>query len=109
MPDEGNEILSTHQRAPSALMLNDIAILHISLLVSRHNAEDFARSWLSWLQCQWLPEQHDPFCSAASTCALALALSDGRPRRTILELAVELDFWRELVPHKRMPVYDREA
>ncbi|KAL1438170.1 hypothetical protein MTO96_048259 [Rhipicephalus appendiculatus] len=78
-------------------------------VVSRHNVEDFARSWLSWLHCQWLPEQHDPYCSAASTCALALALSDGRPRRTILALTVELDFFREPVLHKRMPVYDCEA
>ncbi|XP_075545386.1 uncharacterized protein LOC142579249 isoform X2 [Dermacentor variabilis] len=78
-------------------------------VVSRRNVEDFARSWLSWLQCQWLPEEHDPFCSAASTCALALALSDGRPRRAFLALTVELDFSREPVLHKRMPVYDCEA
>ncbi|XP_054929808.1 uncharacterized protein [Dermacentor andersoni] len=73
-------------------------------VVSRRNVEDFARSWLSWLQCQWLPEEHDPFCSAASTCALALALSDGRPRTTLLALTLELDFSREPVLHKRMPV-----
>ncbi|KAH6936927.1 hypothetical protein HPB50_024090 [Hyalomma asiaticum] len=78
-------------------------------VVSRRNVEDFARSWLSWLQCQWLPDQRDPFCSMASTCAVALALSDGRPRNTLLALAVELDFAREPVLHKRMPVYDCEA
>ncbi|XP_077516633.1 uncharacterized protein LOC144127516 isoform X2 [Amblyomma americanum] len=78
-------------------------------VVTRRNAENFARSWLSWLQCQWLPEEQDPFCSAASTCAWALALCDGRPQRALLSLAVEMEVSSKPALSSRMPLYDCDA